>query len=363
MADWTGNNIKLSIFGTSHGPYIGASIDGLPAGIKVNEGSIRKTLSLRRPGGRISTARVEQDEFEIISGVFNGYTSGDCLTVIIANSDTRSKDYSELKIKPRPSHADYSANVKYDGFNDYRGGGHFSGRLTAAIVALCAIIRDVLSFKGITVGSHIRSIGEIEDDRLSFKKEELDYLNEQYFAVLNEETKDKMLKLIEEARNSQDSVGGIIETAVLGLPCGIGEPYFDSVESRLASLIFSIGGVKGVEFGSGFDISRMYGHEANDEFAYDNGTVITLTNHNGGINGGITNGMPVIFRCAVKPTSTIHKEQQTVDFIKGENVNFLAGGRHDPCIVHRARVVIDSITAVVLCDILSERFGTDWLVE
>ena len=360
MADWTGNNIKLSIFGTSHGPYIGASIDGLPAGIKVNEGSIRKTLSLRRPGGRISTARVEQDEFEIISGVFNGYTSGDCLTVIIANSDTRSKDYSELKIKPRPSHADYSANVKYDGFNDYRGGGHFSGRLTAAIVALCAIIRDVLSFKGITVGSHIRSIGEIEDDRLSFKKEELDYLNEQYFAVLNEETKDKMLKLIEEARNSQDSVGGIIETAVLGLPCGIGEPYFDSVESRLASLIFSIGGVKGVEFGSGFDISRMYGHEANDEFAYDNGAVITLTNHNGGINGGITNGMPLVVSTAIKPTPSISRVQRTVNLQTGENCELEIHGRHDPCIVHRARIVVDSLICFGLLDLCISEYGKRW---
>ena len=360
MADWTGNNIKLSIFGTSHGPYIGASIDGLPAGIKVNEESIRKALSLRRPGGRISTARVEQDEFEIISGVFNGHTSGDCLTVIIANSDTRSKDYSELKIKPRPSHADYSANVKYDGFNDYRGGGHFSGRLTAAIVALCAIIRDVLSFKGITVGSHIRSIGEIEDDRLSFKKEELDYLNEQYFAVLNEETKDKMLKLIEEARNSQDSVGGIIETAVLGLPCGIGEPYFDSVESRLASLIFSIGGVKGVEFGSGFDISRMYGHEANDEFAYDNGAVITLTNHNGGINGGITNGMPLVVSTAIKPTSSISRVQRTVNLQTGENCELEIHGRHDPCIVHRARIVVDSLICFGLLDLCISEYGKRW---
>lgn len=360
MADWTGNNIKLSIFGTSHGPYIGASIDGLPAGIKVSEDSIRKALSLRRPGGRISTARVEQDEFEIISGVFNGYTSGDCLTVIIANSDTRSKDYSELKIKPRPSHADYSANVKYDGFNDYRGGGHFSGRLTAAIVALCAIIRDVLSFKGITVGSHIRSIGEIEDDRLSFKKEELDYLNEQYFAVLNEETKDKMLKLIEEARNSRDSVGGIIETAVLGLPCGIGEPYFDSVESRLASLIFSIGGVKGVEFGSGFDISRMYGHEANDEFAYDNGTVITLTNHNGGINGGITNGMPLVVSTAIKPTPSISRVQRTVNLQTGENCELEIHGRHDPCIVHRARIVVDSLICFGLLDLCISEYGKRW---
>ena len=360
MADWTGNNIKLSIFGTSHGPYIGASIDGLPAGIKVNEDSIRKALSLRRPGGRISTARVEQDEFEIISGVFNGYTSGDCLTVIIANSDTRSKDYSELKIKPRPSHADYSANVKYDGFNDYRGGGHFSGRLTAAIVALCAIIRDVLSFKGITVGSHIRSIGEIKDDILSFKKEELDYLNEQYFAVLNEETKDKMLKLIEEARNSQDSVGGIIETAVLGLPCGIGEPYFDSVESRLASLIFSIGGVKGVEFGSGFDISRMYGHEANDEFAYDNGTVITLTNHNGGINGGITNGMPLVVSTAIKPTPSISRVQRTVNLQTGENCELEIHGRHDPCIVHRARIVVDSLICFGLLDLCISEYGKRW---
>lgn len=360
MADSTGKNIRLSIFGASHGPYIGASLDGLPAGIKINEGSIRKALSLRRPGGKISTARVEQDEFEIISGVFNGYTSGDSLTLIIKNSDTRSKDYSELKIKPRPSHADYSASIKYDGFNDYRGGGHFSGRLTAAIVAVCAIIRDILKSRGIIVGSHIKSIHDIEDDELSLKNEELEYLNEQYFAVLNEEVKDRMLKLIEEARNNQDSVGGIIETAVLNFPCGIGEPYFDSVESTLASLVFSIGGVKGVEFGSGFDISRMYGHEANDEFVYCENKVETITNHNGGINGGISNGMPIVIKTVIKPTPSISRVQKTVNLEAYENCELVIHGRHDPCIVHRARIVVDSLICFGLLDLCISEYGKRW---
>lgn len=360
MADICGNNIKLSIFGASHGEAIGATIFNLPAGIKVNEESISKALSLRRPQGLISTSRVEKDAFRIVSGVFEGYTSGDALTIIIENTNTISKDYSELKIKPRPSHADYVANVKYEGFNDYRGGGHFSGRLSAAIVAVCAILRDILKDKGIIIGSHIKQIGNILDDDLSLNNEELESLNNKYFATISSKTEEEMMAYIEKARDNQDSVGGIIETAILNMPIGVGEPYFDSIESTLARLLFSIGGIKGVEFGAGFDFVDLMGSEANDEFYIDNGKVKTKSNNNGGINGGISNGMPIIIKTAVKPTPSISKEQSTIDMEKRENTSLVIKGRHDPCIVHRVRIVIDSLIAFGLLDLLIEQFGKAW---
>lgn len=360
MADICGNNIKLSIFGASHGEAIGATIFNLPAGIKVNEESISKALSLRRPQGLISTSRVEKDAFRIVSGVFEGYTSGDALTIIIENTNTISKDYSELKIKPRPSHADYVASVKYEGFNDYRGGGHFSGRLSAALVAVCAILRDILKDKGIIIGSHIKQIGNILDDDLSLNNEELESLNNKYFATISSKTEEEMMAYIEKARDNQDSVGGIIETAILNMPIGVGEPYFDSIESTLARLLFSIGGIKGVEFGAGFDFVELMGSEANDEFYIDNGMVKTKSNNNGGINGGISNGMPIIIKTAVKPTPSISKEQSTIDMEKKENTSLVIKGRHDPCIVHRVRIVIDSLIAFGLLDLLIEQFGKAW---
>lgn len=360
MADICGNNIKLSIFGASHGEAIGATIFNLPAGIKVNEESISKALSLRRPQGLISTSRVEKDAFRIVSGVFEGYTSGDALTIIIENTNTISKDYSELKIKPRPSHADYVANVKYEGFNDYRGGGHFSGRLSAALVAVCAILRDILKDKGIIIGSHIKQIGNILDDDLSLNNEELENLNNKYFATISSKTEEEMMAYIEKARDNQDSVGGIIETAILNMPIGVGEPYFDSIESTLARLLFSIGGIKGVEFGAGFDFVDLMGSEANDEFYIDNGKVKTKSNNNGGINGGISNGMPIIIKTAVKPTPSISKEQSTIDMEKRENTSLVIKGRHDPCIVHRVRIVIDSLIAFGLLDLCIEQFGKAW---
>lgn len=360
MADICGNNIKLSIFGASHGEAIGATIFNLPAGIKVNEESISKALSLRRPQGLISTARVEKDAFRIVSGVFEGYTSGDALTIIIENTNTISKDYSELKIKPRPSHADYVANVKYEGFNDYRGGGHFSGRLSAALVAVCAILRDILKGKGIIIGSHIKQIGNILDDDLSLNNEELESLNNKYFATVSSKKEEEMMAYIEKARDDQDSVGGIIETAILNMPIGVGEPYFDSIESTLARLLFSIGGVKGVEFGAGFNFVNLKGSEANDEFYIDNDSVKTKSNNNGGINGGISNGMPIIIKTAIKPTPSISKKQSTIDMEKKENTNLVIKGRHDPCIVHRVRIVIDSLIAFGLLDLCIEQFGKAW---
>lgn len=362
MKNTIGTSVALTVFGESHGAAVGAVLDGLAPGIAVDEEFIRSQLTLRRPFGDISTPRVEPDNFVIESGVFEGKTTGTPICIIIPNVNTKSKDYSEIRSKARPGHADYTAYQKYHGFEDYRGGGHFSGRITAGIVAAGAVAISALKAKGIYIGTHISRLAGIKDRGFADYKADIEAVNNKVFAVLDDNCSEKMKAAVNDARIDGDSVGGVLETAVIGLPAGVGEPWFDSVESKLSRALFGIPAIKGIEFGGGFALSDMRGSEANDPIRIEDGRVKTLTNNNGGINGGITNGMPIIFRCGVKPTSTIHREQQTVDFIKGENVNFLAGGRHDPCIVHRARVVIDSITAVVLCDILSERFGTDWLV-
>ena len=362
MKNTFGNHIAVTLFGESHGPAIGAVLDGLCPGMPVAEENIRRMLALRQPGGGISTARQEADKFEILSGVFGGFTTGTPIAFLIRNENTQSKDYSEIAVTARPGHADFAANCKYHGFQDYRGGGHFSGRITAGIVAAGAICISALSKKGIKIGTHIAECAGIADRKFDETEADIDSLNEKLFAVLDEEQGIKMEEAILLAKSEQDSVGGILETAITGIPSGIGEPYFDSIESQLAHMLFSVPAVKGVEFGSGFDFAKMRGSEANDSFRIDeNGKVFTRTNHNGGINGGISNGMPVTFRCAIKPTPSVSIEQETVDFVKGENKNFVITGRHDPAIIHRARVVIDSAAAIVLCDILAQRYGTDWL--
>ena len=353
----------MTIFGESHGAAVGCILDGVSPGIVVDEENIRKLLSLRRPSGAISTPRQEEDLFEIKSGVYNGFTTGTPICIVIPNKDTRSKDYSEMARLARPSHADYTAHVKYRGFEDFRGGGHFSGRITAAIVAAGGILLPALEKKGIKIGTHIKSCGGVADRDFADINEDINKLTNLAFAVLDDNVAEAMQSKILEARSNGDSLGGLLETTVIGVEAGLGEPWFDSVESLLAHALFSIPAVKGVEFGAGFDFAKMQGSQANDPFRMREGRVITEPNNSGGINGGITNGMPVIFRCAVKPTPTIGRTQATVDFIKNENTELLAKGRHDPCIVHRARVVIDSITAIVLCDILSGRFGTDWLAK
>ncbi len=362
MKNTFGNNVTITVFGESHGAGIGAVIDGLPAGIAVDEEFINRQLSLRRPQGDISTPRVESDNFIIYSGVFEGHTTGTPICIVIPNENTNSKDYSEIKNKMRPSHADYTAHIKYNGYEDYRGGGHFSGRITAAIVAAGAIAISALNKKGIYIGTHIARCGGVNDTNFSDYLSDIRALNEKTFAVLDSSAEYEMKRVITKAKDEGDSVGGVLETAVVGLPEGVGEPWFDTVEGMLSHALFSIPAVKGVEFGAGFGISDMLGSSANDEFYYENDKVLTKTNNNGGINGGITNGMPVIFRIAVKPTPTIHKTQNTIDISTKENVELVSGGRHDPCIVHRARVVVDSVTALVLCDMLSGRFGTDWQV-
>ena len=359
MKNTIGNSLSVTLFGESHGKSVGALIDGLAAGIPVDEEFIKNQLSLRRPIGKISTPRSEADEFSIESGVFNGKTTGTPICIIIKNSDTRSTDYEPAVM--RPSHADYTANLKYHGYQDYRGGGHFSGRITAALVAAGAIIITALKNKGILIGTHISRCAGIDDAPFSDYEKEIKLLAEKEFAVINDGKGQEIREKIIAAKADGDSVGGILETAVINIPAGIGEPWFDTVEGELAKAIFSIPAVKGVEFGLGFSIADKMGSEANDSLLLENGKIITKTNNSGGINGGITNGMPIVFRTAIKPTPTISKEQSTVNIKAMENTTLKAAGRHDPCIVHRARVVADSVTAIVLADLLALRFGTDWL--
>lgn len=361
MKNSFGSSVSVTLFGESHGNAIGAVIDGLAPGIEVDTDFIKSQLSLRRPKGTISTSRREQDEFIIESGVFEGKTTGTPICIVIPNSDTRSKDYGEMQYKARPSHADYTAYAKYHGFADFRGGGHFSGRITAAIVAAAAIVIPALNKKGIYIGTHIKKCAGVFDRDFSDLKADIDSVKDKYFAVLDSAAEEKMTERINAAHAEGDSVGGILETAVTGLEAGLGEPWFDTLEGVLAHALFSIPAIKGVEFGAGFDLCDLKGSQANDAFYAENGEVKTKTNLSGGINGGISNGMPVIFRCAVRPTPTIGKQQDTVDMRGFENTTLSAAGRHDPCIVHRARIVIDSITALTLCDILSLRHGTDWL--
>lgn len=359
MKNTFGESVAVTLFGESHGEMIGAVIDGLAPGIAVDEDFIRHQLSLRRPQGKISTARVEADEFSIVSGVFEGKTTGTPLCILIPNTNTRSGDYTPNI--PRPGHADFAAECKYHGNQDPRGGGHFSGRITAALVAVGAIAISALRQKGILIGTHISRLSNIVDRSFENYEADLEALSDLTFPVLDEASGAAMREEIESAASDGDSVGGILETAVIGIPAGVGEPWFDSVESVLSHALFSIPAVKGVEFGAGFAFAKMRGSEANDAFRMQNGCIVTTTNNNGGINGGITNGMPIIFRCAVKPTPSIFQEQDSVDMKTKENVTLTLSGRHDPAIIHRARVVVDSITALALCDLLALRFGTDFL--
>jgi len=363
MKNTFGNSITLTLFGESHGDVIGAVLDGLAPGIKIDIQHIREKLDLRKPKGKISTSRVEGDEFSIVSGAYNGFTTGTPLTVLIPNTNKKSSDYSTLRAMPRPSHADYTAEIKYHGFQDPRGGGHFSGRVTAALVAAAAILDSALISHGIYIGSHISSLHGVSDRAFGDIKEDVRSLSVSEFPALCAESEEKMKKLIEEAAANGDSVGGVLETAVVGIPAGIGEPWFDTLEGLLAHGLFSVPGVKGVEFGRGFGFGELFGSEANDPFIMENGRVVTETNNNGGINGGITNGMPVIFRCAVKPTPSIFKEQSTVDLTAKENACLKIEGRHDPAIIHRARAVVDAVTALVIADALTVRFGTDYLAD
>ena len=363
MKNTFGNNLTVTLFGESHGEAIGVVLDGVAPGLEVDNNFIKKLLNARRGLSAVSTPRREVDEPQILSGVFEGKTTGTPICIIIKNVDTRSGDYSKTKDLARPSHADFTAECKYNGFQDYRGGGHFSGRITAPLCAAAGIIIPALLKKGIKIGSHIAKIGEIEDRDFCDYYTDFDILSGKEFAVLDNGKETAMIEKIKEVKAKGDSIGGIVETAVLGLPAGAGEPWFDSIESVLSHAIFSIPGVKGIEFGKGFEFSDMVGSQANDSFKNKDGKIVTETNNSGGINGGITNGMPVTFRTAFRPTPTIAKEQNTVNIKTTEDAVLAVAGRHDPCIVHRAKVVVDSITALALADILVTRYGTDWLSE
>lgn len=358
MSGIYGMNLKLSIFGESHGKSIGCVLDGLPPGIALDLEALQLELDRRAPGkNKLSTQRKESDMFEIQSGFFEGHTTGTPLCAIIKNSDQHSKDYSILKDKMRPGHADYAGFVRYQGYNDYRGGGHFSGRITAPLVFAGAVAKQALAQMGIIVGSHILSINNISENGFNPMGESDEFLKEisqKDFAVIDDAIGEEMQARILQARSEKDSVGGVIESIVLHVPAGIGAPYFDSLESRLAHMMFSVPAVKGIEFGEGFGISQMTGSTANDEMHYVNGKVETTSNHNGGITGGITNSMPVIFRVAIKPTPSISREQNTISLVEGQDTKLSIVGRHDPCIVQRAVPVIEAATAWVIWDMLLE---------
>lgn len=362
MKNTFGNNISVTLFGESHGEMIGAVLDGMAPGIPVDEAYIAHQMNLRRSANAmLSTARAEPDLVRIVSGVFEGKTTGTPITFLIENTNTKSKDYAAMRYIARPGHADYTAEMKYCGFQDPRGGGHFSGRITAGLVAAGAVALTALKGKGITVGTHIAACAGIHDRAFEDLTADLAVLNEKDFAVLDPVAEEEIKAAITAAKMEGDSVGGVLETAVTGLPAGVGEPWFDTVESVLAHILFGIPAIKGVEFGAGFALAHQKGSAANDPFRVENGKIITSTNNCGGILGGITNGMPLLIRCAVKPTPSIYKEQETVDFGKCENSSLVIHGRHDPAIIHRARVVVDSAVALALCDLLATKYGTDWL--
>ncbi len=356
MSSTYGNKIKISVFGESHGNGIGVVVDGLPAGIKIDFDKVLVQMARRAPGkDRTTTPRKESDLPKILSGMLGDTLTGAPLCAVIENTNTRSGDYGNILSCPRPGHSDYTAFVKYNASNDIRGGGHFSGRLTAPIVFAGAICRQILEKQGIKIAAHISSIGDVQDvpfNPVSIDNKLIDELNASSFALIDKNTEEEMRAVVETARMSLDSVGGTIECAVTGIEAGFGEPMFDGVEGVIAKAVFGIPAIKGIEFGKGFELAHMRGSQSNDAFEYKDGQVVTTTNNCGGILGGITNGMPVIFRAAVKPTPSISQKQRTVDLQKKENTVLEIHGRHDPCIVPRAVPVIEAVTAVAIINLM-----------
>lgn len=350
--------ISLSISGESHGEYLEGIISGLPKGEKINGEYISLQMSRRAPGqDDTTTPRREADLVEIVSGVENGITTGEEIRIIIRNSNQHSSDYEKIKNTPRPSHADYPAFVKFGGKADMRGGGHYSGRLTAVLTALGAICRQILANRGITVGGHIYNIGESFDnilDAVTLSKAELEALSSKYFSTISQEAKEDMINTILDAKADDDSVGGTVEVAVIGMPVGIGNHMFGGVENIISRLVYAVPAVKGVSFGAGFDYSYLRGSEANDAFYMKDGEVKTATNNCGGILGGMTNGMPIIVKAALKPTPSINKTQNTVNLETGEDVLITVGGRHDPCIVARALPAVEAAVAIAVTMLLAE---------
>lgn len=358
MSSAWGKSIEISIFGESHGEGIGVVLNGLPAGEPVDIDAIALQMSRRAPGqDKSATPRKESDTPEILSGVFDGHTTGAPLCAVIRNTNTRSGDYSSLKRLPRPGHSDYAASVRYKGYNDIRGGGHFSGRLTAPLVFAGAVCRQILSRRGVHIGGHVYAVGSVQDtpfDPVHVTDEELDVLASKYFPTISEEALQAMKQEIETARMNLDSVGGIVECAVTGLPAGLGSPMFGGVENVLSSILFGIPAVKGLEFGAGFAAAKMHGSENNDPYFYNGDRVETETNNHGGILGGITTGMPVVLRAAFKPTPSIAQEQRTVDLTARENAHLAIEGRHDPCIVPRAVPAVEAAVAVGILNLMAD---------
>lgn len=353
MNTW-GNSFRLSIFGESHGEAIGVVMDGIPAGVELDFEEIRREMARRAPGKNpLSTPRNEADEVSVLSGLFDGKTTGTPLTGVIANTNTISRDYTPELI--RPGHADYTGFMKYGKSHDYRGGGHFSGRITAPLVFAGAIAKQILKAEGITIGSHLLRVANIEDvafDPVELTAETLESVKKRTFPVMDEAVGAQMQAWILEKKAQLDSVGGVVECGVVGLPVGMGSPFFASAESCISSMMFSIPAVKGIAFGAGFAFADMTGSQANDAFYAEDGKIKTKTNHNAGINGGITNGMPIVFRVAIKPTPSIGQKQKTVNLATMEHAELSVHGRHDPCIAHRAACVIEAGTAIALLDML-----------
>ena len=358
-----GKNLRLSIFGESHSELMGATLDGLCAGIKIDYDFINECLEKRRPNGPTETQRKEKDDYKIISGVFNGYSTGEPITILIKNEEYNSSDYSLNKDKPRPSHADYVKFIKEDGYNDYRGGGASSARLTAPIVALGSIVLKALEDKGIEIESHIKSLGSYNDSPFDMNNIDEDFKKirsrNKYPLIVDFEA--ELEKYILSFKESNDSIGGTIETCIKGLDAGVGEPWFDSMEGKISNAMFSIPGIKGIEFGLGFKFAETPGSMANDEFVYENGRVMTLSNNNGGINGGISNGMPIVFKVAIRPTSSISSVQNTINLSTKTNDVIEIKGRHDPSIVRRSVIIVKVMTALSIADLLIEKEGRNIL--
>ncbi len=355
MSSEFGKNLRVSVFGESHGPAVGVTVSGFPAGESVDMDELQRFLARRAPGNSpLTTPRKEADQPEFLSGIRNGILTGSPFTAVIRNTNTRSGDYNGFTDTPRPSHADYTAWVKWHGAADMRGGGHFSGRLTAPLCIAGGIAGQILSRKGIFIGAHLAAVGEAEDDRYPLfpTRELFERTAAKPFPVLNDEKGTAMQDLIRRAAGKGDSIGGMIECAAFGLPAGLGDPMFDGIESLLSAALFGIPGVKGVSFGSGFDCIKMYGSEHNDPFYIEKDEVRTASNHSGGIQGGITNGMPLVLRIAMKPTASIAKKQQTVSLSAMEAAEIEIHGRHDPCIAVRAVPVAEAVTALVLLDLI-----------
>lgn len=353
-----GNKLRVTVFGQSHGPAIGCTVDGLPAGFRPDMEQLSTFMARRAPGkSPLSTARQENDQVEILSGMADGVLCGAPLTAVIANRDHRSGDYDALRNTPRPSHADFTARMKYGESCDLRGGGAFSGRLTAPLCFAGGLALQILAQKGVRIAAHIAQIGTIYDahpDLAAIDEKILAQLAAKCFPVFLDCNESSMKAAIEQARSDGDSVGGMIRCFAVGLPAGLGEPMFGGVENRLAAALFGIPAVRGVSFGAGFDAAAMRGSEHNDPFVVDNGRIVTRTNHAGGILGGITTGMPLVVNAAIKPTPSIAKEQDTVDLAAMRNTTICVAGRHDPCIVPRAVPVVEAVTALTLLDMLME---------